>query len=97
MRVISSKKLKEFWEHHSDARASLESWYADIKQAHWKKPNDIKTIYRNASFIADNRVIFNIKGNKYRLIIMVQFRFQIVYIRFIGTHQDYDNIDAKTI
>ena len=89
--------LKEFWDRHSDARASLESWYADIKLARWKKPNDIKTIYRNASFIADNRIVFNIKGNKYRLIVIVQYKYQIVYIRFIGTHQDYDDIDAKTI
>jgi mRNA interferase HigB len=97
MMVISRKQLREFWERHPDSKDTLESWYADIKQANWKNPSDIKTIYRNASFIADNRVIFNVKGNKYHLIVKVQYKFQIVYIRFVGTHEDYDGIDARTI
>jgi mRNA interferase HigB len=89
--------LREFWEHYPDARASLESWFADVRQAEWNNPNDIKTIYRNASFIANNRVVFNIKGNKYRLIVAIQYSYRIVYVRFIGTHQEYDNINAKTV
>ena len=97
MRIISRKKLREFWEHHPDARASLESWFADVKQADWETPNDIKNVYRNTSFIANNRIVFNIKGNKYRLIIMVQYTYHLVYIRFIGTHQEYDEVDVKTI
>jgi mRNA interferase HigB len=97
MRVISRKRLREFWERHPDVRTSLEAWFADVKQTAWKRPADIKATYRNASFIADNRVVFNIKGNKYRIIVLVQYKFQIVYIRFIGTHQDYDGIDAETI
>jgi mRNA interferase HigB len=97
MRTISRKMLREYWELHPDARASLESWFADVKQADWKSPDDIKSIYRNASFVANNRVVFNIKGNKYRLVVAIQYTYRIVYIRFIGTHQEYDNIDAKTI
>jgi mRNA interferase HigB len=97
MRIISRKKLREFWDRHPDARASLEVWFADVKQADWKTPQDIKTVYRNASLIANNRVVFNIKGNKYRLIVAVQYAYQLVYIRFIGTHEEYDQIDAATI
>jgi mRNA interferase HigB len=97
MRIISRKKLREFWEQHPDARPSLESWFVDVKQADWGSPVDIKVVYRKASIIAQNRVVFNIKGNKYRLIVFVQYAFRIVYIRFIGTHQEYQRIDAKAI
>lgn len=72
-------------------------WYADVKRAEWTTPADIKALYRNASFIANNRVVFNIKGNTYRLIVAIQYRHRLVYIRFVGTHQDYDKIDAATI
>jgi mRNA interferase HigB len=97
MRIISRKILREFWELHPDAQASLESWFADVTQTSWRTPNDIKAVYRNASFILNNRVVFNIKGNKYRLIVMVQYKFQIVYIRFIGTHDEYDQINAASV
>ena len=97
MRIISRKKIREFWEKHSDARPALESWYADTKQANWRTPSDIKSVYKNASFMPINRVIFNIKGNKYRLVAAVQFEYGIVYVRFVGTHKEYDRIDATTI
>ena len=97
MRVISRKKLKEFWEEHPDARQSLQAWHADVKHADWKTPTDIKNIYNNVSFLAKNRVVFNIKGNKYRLVVAVQYKYRIVYIRFIGTHREYDKIDAASI
>ncbi|MEK7326569.1 MAG: type II toxin-antitoxin system HigB family toxin [Chloroflexota bacterium] len=97
MRIISRKVLREFWEKHSDARQPLQAWYADVKHAQWKSPADIKSIYRNASFLAHNRVVFNIKGNHYRVVVAVQYKFSIVYIRFVGTHQEYDRIDAATI
>jgi len=97
MRIISCKKIREFWELHPDARDSLEAWYVDIKNARWEMPSDIKEIYRNASFLAHNRVVFNIKGNKYRLVVVVQYTFKIVFIRFIGTHQEYNEIDAAKI
>ncbi len=97
MHVISRKILREFWENHPDARSSLESWFVDVKHAEWGKPDDIKNIYRNASIIGHNRVVFNIKGNKYRLVVSVQYTYKIVFIRFVGTHQEYDRIDAETI
>jgi len=97
MRIIALKTLREFWEEHPDARQSLQAWYEDTKHAVWQSPSDIKAIYRNASIVANNRVVFNIKGNDYRLIVMVNYRFGIAYIRFIGTHTAYDRIDATQI
>jgi len=97
VRVISRKALREYWESHPDARQALQSWYADVKLAKWKSPTDIKSVYRNASFVANNRVVFNIKGNHYRVIVAIQYQFGIVYIRFVGTHQEYDAIDAPAI
>lgn len=97
MRIISRKALREFWEIHPDAQQPLLAWYADVKQADWQSPADIKNIYRNTSIVANNRVVFNIKGNKYRLVVAVQYEYQLVYIRFVGTHQEYDRIDVATI
>jgi len=97
MRIIARKTLREFWEKHPDARPSLQAWYADVKHANWQSPSDIKSIYRNASFLSNNRVVFNIKGNHYRLIVSLQYDYGIVYLRFIGTHQEYDQIDAQKI
>lgn len=97
MRIISRKTLREFWEKHPDAQPPLQAWYFDVKHSRWNSPADIKNIYRNASFLADNRVVFNIKGNKYRLVAAIQYDFGIVYIRFVGTHKEYDKIDAATV
>jgi len=97
MRVISRKRLREFGEGHRDARQALQAWYADVKKAAWKSPTDIKRIYRNASFVANNRVVFNIRGNRYRLVVAVQYEFGIVFIRFVGTHSEYDRINVGTI
>jgi mRNA interferase HigB len=97
MRVISRKTLREFWENHPDARKPLQTWYADVKHATWHSPADIKDVYQNASILANNRIVFNIKGNKYRIIVVVQYHHGIVYIRFVGTHREYDRVDATTI
>lgn len=97
MRIISRKKLRDFWERHEDSEDSLKAWFADTKNAHWNTPMDIKKCYRNASFLSDNRVVFNIKGNKYRLIALINYSFEIIYIRFVGTHQEYDKINAQEI
>ncbi len=97
MRIISRKKLKDFWLKHEDAENSLKAWFADTKNAKWDTPADIKNNYRNASFLSENRVVFNIKGNKYRLIIAINYYFGVVYIRFIGTHQEYDKINANEV
>lgn len=97
MRIISRKALREFWERHPDAQQALQAWYADVRHIIWKTPADVKDIYRNASIVANNRVVFNIKGNRYRLVVAVQYEYGIVYIRFIGTHREYDKIDVTTI
>ncbi|MBI4560097.1 MAG: type II toxin-antitoxin system HigB family toxin [Candidatus Hydrogenedentes bacterium] len=97
MRIISRKALRVFWEEHPEARQALQTWYADVKHAVWKSPADIKKTYRNASLVANNRVVFNIKGNQYRLVVAVQYKFQIVFIRFVGTHREYDRVDAATV
>jgi mRNA interferase HigB len=97
MRIISRRALRLFWETHPDARQPLQAWYADVKRARWKSPADLRKIYRTASFVGASRVVFNIKGDKYRLIVAVQYKFQVVYIRFVGTHADYDRVDAGTV
>ncbi len=97
MRVVAKKTLRNYWEKHADVQSPLESWYHEAKKASWKNPNDVKKYYPSASIIANNRVVFNIKGNQYRLIIKCNYDYGIVWIRFIGTHSAYDKIDAATI
>ena len=97
MRVISRKILRGFWEKHPDARAALQAWYIDVKHADWNKPSDIKSVYQNESFLGHNRVVFHIKGNKYRIIVVVLYKHGQIYIRFVGTHREYDHINAETI
>jgi len=97
MRIIAVKTLRAFWEKHPGAEPALQAWYHDAKRATWKTPTDIKRIYRNASILGNNRVVFNIKGNDYRLVVAIQYQHGIIYIRFVGTHTEYDAIDAATI
>ncbi len=97
MRIISRKALKLFWDRHPDSEQPLRAWLKNVNQSEWETPADIKNSYRSASFIANNRVIFNIKGNHYRIIIAIKYRHGIVYIRFVGTHAEYDKIDAATV
>ncbi len=97
MRVISKKILREFWVKHSDSEQQLKSWFQETSNAEWKNPNDIKIEYPSASILADNRVVFNIKGNKYRLIVRINYDYGMTWIRFVGTHAEYDKIDATKI
>ncbi len=97
MRIIARSRLRDYWAKHSDVESALEAWYQDVSRAAWKTPNDVTHIYPNASIIAGNRIIFNIKGNQYRLIVAVSYTTGIVYIRFVGSHQEYDKVDAATI
>jgi mRNA interferase HigB len=97
VRVIAKKILQEFWAKHNDCEDQLKSWYKEAEEANWQIPNDIKKEYPTASFLADNRVVFNIKGNHYRLIVKINYAFSIVFIRFVGTHAEYDKIDATKI
>lgn len=99
MRIIAFRTLREFLEkpEYSDSEPSLRAWYHDAKIAEWKNPNELRLQYKNASFIGEGRVVFNIKGNDYRLIVAIDYEFQVIFIKFIGTHNQYDKIDAKTI
>lgn len=99
MRVISVKTIKEFWENqkYRGSEQALKSWYQETKRTRWKTPADIKRQYRSASILKNNRAVFNIKGNRYRLIVAINYELLIVFIRFIGTHEEYDKINAQTI
>lgn len=97
MRIISRKRLREFWDQHADAEQPLRAWYHEAHAAAWGTPQDIKARYAGVSFLGDSRVVFNIGGNKYRLVVHVRYDLQCVYIRFVGTHAEYDRIDAETI
>lgn len=97
MRIIAKKILRYFWEGHPDIEQQLKSWYQETSKAKWDGPNQIKLEYPSASFLADNRVVFNIRGNHYRLIVKINYDYQMIWIRFIGTHAEYDKINAKTI
>ncbi len=97
MRIIARRTLREFWLKHSDAEQPLKAWFNDTYRSNWQTPSDIKRIYANASIVANNRVVFNIKGNRYRLVIHIRYDISIGVIRFIGTHEEYDKIDATTI
>ncbi|NOK58210.1 MAG: type II toxin-antitoxin system HigB family toxin [Chloroflexi bacterium AL-W] len=97
MRIIAKKTLREFWEHYPDAEQALRAWYQDTSNSTWNSPNDIRQTYATTSIIPNNRVVFNICGNHYRFIVAINYNSGIVYIRFIGTHQDYDRVDAATI
>ena len=97
MKVIAIKILRDFWEQHPDAEHPLKAWFDEARKTTWSSPSDIKAQYRNASILKNRRVVFNIKGNDYRLIVAVAYRFGAVYIKFIGTHKEYDGIDAETV
>jgi mRNA interferase HigB len=98
VRVIAKKTLREFWIKHPDAEQQLKTWYQEAANAAWKNPAQVKRMYPSASILAGNRVVFNIKGNHYRLIVRINYDYQMVWIRFIGTHAHYDKInDASKI
>lgn len=99
MHIVALKNLESFWRqlNRSDAQGALKAWFAEAKLAHWSSPQDVKNQYANASIIANNRIVFNIKGNHYRLIVAIAYRMQYVYVKFIGTHAEYDKVDATVI
>jgi mRNA interferase HigB len=97
MRVIASKTLKEYWQKFPEAKQSLLSWYEEAETAEWNHSNELKAHYRNASVLNEKRVIFNIHGNSYRLIVDIEYRLKIVSVEWFGTHQQYDKIDAKKV
>jgi mRNA interferase HigB len=97
MRVIAVSTLRDFWQRHPDAEQPLKAWVEEAASANWTQPADIKEQYRSASVLKNRRVVFNIKGNDYRLIVAVAYKLQVVYVKFVGTHKEYDAVDAETV
>ena len=99
MRILSRKTLREFWQRAGcrDAEQPLKAWFREASHADWANPADVKAAFRTASIVGNSRVVFNIAGNKYRLVVRVNYAYRIVYVRFIGTHREYDQIDVEEV
>jgi mRNA interferase HigB len=97
MRIIAKRTLKEFWDTNPDSENSLLEWHDTVVSLSWNTPNAVKAAFSNASIIDNNRVVFNIKGNGYRLITHIDYTFGIVFVLWIGSHADYDKIDSKKV
>ncbi len=97
MRILTKKRLRDYWGLHPQAEQPLKRWHDYVQKAKWSSPSDVKRDYHSADILPDNRVVFNIGGNNYRLVVKIEYRFQDVYVRFIGTHSEYDRIDATTV
>lgn len=97
MRILAKRPLREFWQRRPDAEQPLLAWYREVLQEDWDGPAKVKAKYRNASIVGDDRVVFNIKGNDYRLVVRINYPYRVVYIRFVGTHAEYDRIDVEAI
>lgn len=97
MRVIAVATLRTFWKQHPGAEQPLKAWFEEASKAKWAQPSDIKAQYRTASILKNRRVVFNIRGNEYRLVVAIAYKLQIVYVKYSGTHQQYDVINAQTI
>lgn len=100
MRILALSTLRKFWESSPSYADSIDpgmAWYRETLKAHWSTPNEVKAQFSSASILRDGRVVFNIAGNKYRLVVWINYAYRVVYIRFVGTHKQYDEIDAQTI
>lgn len=97
MRIIAVSTLRQYWEKHPDAEQPLKAWVDEVLAAEWKTPADVKATFGNASILQNRRVVLNIKGNDYRLIVSVAYLFGAVYVKFVGTHKEYDRIQAQTV
>ena len=97
VRIIAKRTLRTFWKRHPKAKGPLEAWHQEVARADWATPSDVKAQFRSASMLQGNRVAFNIAGNHYRLIVKINYPYRVMYIRFIGSHTDYDTINVTTI
>lgn len=97
MNVVARRTLVEFWRRRPTAQGPLSAWFEIARAAEWRTPNDIKAQFNSADFVGDNRVIFDVGGNKYRIVVRVSYRFKQVLIKFVGTHAEYDRIDPETV
>jgi len=96
-KIIAKSALRAFWEVYPESEQYLRNWYSVVKSSEWKNPNDVKISYSNASILKGNRIVFNIKRNSFRLVVKINFEKQWVFIRFVGTHEQYDKINADNI
>jgi mRNA interferase HigB len=97
VRIIAKSTLREFWAVHPNAEEPLLAWYREVEKEDWSEPAQVKAKYRNASFVKNNRVVFNIKGNDYRLVVKINYPYRIVYVRFVGTHVEYDKVNVEEV
>lgn len=97
MRLIALKTLRDFWTAHPDVEQALRAWADEVRQAEWSQPTDIKERYASASVLKDRRVVFNVKGNQYRVVVAIAYQFRAVYVKFVGTHAEYDQIEADNV
>ena len=97
VRVITEKTLKTYWEQHSRAERPLKAWFDEVKRANWTTPDQLKAQFPNASIVGDNRIVFNINGNRFRLVAWINYRHQAVYLKWFGTHAQYNRIDVEKV
>jgi mRNA interferase HigB len=97
MNVVTRRRLADYWRRHPEAEGPLAAWFSLAKASEWKTPHDIRTQFNSADFLGDNRVVFDVGGNKYRIVVRVSYKFKQVLIKFVGTHAEYDRIDAETV
>ncbi|MCD8310632.1 MAG: type II toxin-antitoxin system HigB family toxin [Prevotellaceae bacterium] len=97
MRIFTERTIKEYSERHPEAKAALQDWVVEVKRSEWHSFADIKKTFNSVDYVGNQRYVFNIKGNDYRLVVLIQFTPQFVYIRFIGMHKEYERIDCSTI
>lgn len=97
MRIIAKRTLRAFWELYPDAEEPLLAWYREVEKEDWSTPQQLKEKYRNASIVKDSRAVFNIKGNDYRLVVKINYPYRVVYVRFVGSHAEYDNINVEEV
>ena len=97
MRIIAKSTLQAFWRRHPDAEGSLLAWYREVLKEDWESPAKVKEKYRSSSVVGGNRVVFNIKGNDYRLVVKINYPYRMIYVRFVGTHAEYDKTDVEEV
>ena len=97
MRIIAVRQLKAFWDQHPDAEQPLLAWIDEARNAAWSNPGQIKEHYRSASILKNRRVVFNIKGNDYRLVVLVRYDKGLLFVKFVGTHSQYDKINVSAV
>jgi mRNA interferase HigB len=97
VRVVAKRTLREFWKTHPDCERALQTWYLEATKAKWLSPGHVKAGYISASILADSRVVFNICGNRYRLVVKIRYELGLVFVRFVGSHAEYSRVDAESV